>query len=106
LQCDHWQRSEWAKTIGGRSRQWRGEEGLTGVEAEAAFSELDPNPLSNHEVVEHIHIKQLPGLPDLARHQDILGAGSRVARRMIVDDDQCRAIPTHGLFEHLTDAHY
>jgi hypothetical protein len=24
---------------------------------------------------------------------------------MVVDDDQCRAIPTHRFFEHLADAH-
>ena len=38
--------------------------------------------------VEHIDVKQLPGLDDLAGYQDILGAGGRVAGGVVVGNDQ------------------
>src|SRR5215213_24394 len=44
--------------------------------------------------VEHVDIKQLASLHDLAGHQHILGAGVRVAGGMVMDDDQGCAIPT------------
>ena len=71
-----WRRSERAKTIGSdcvSSVVRYG--GLARVEAQAALSEGNPHTVPDDQVVEHVHIKQLAGLHDLARHQDILRAG-------------------------------
>jgi len=54
--------------------QWEMTEGgalfgdLPRVEAEATLSERDPNTMSDYEMIQHVHIKQLASLHDLARH--------------------------------------
>jgi hypothetical protein len=68
-------------------------------EAEATLSKRSVAIASQNEMVEHVDVKELAGLDDLAGHQDILGRGGRVAGGMVVGNDQRCRVQADGLLE-------
>ena len=45
------------------------------AETEALLAHSHIAALSDHQMVEHVDVKHFPGADDLARHQDVFGAG-------------------------------
>lgn len=48
----------------------------------------NPSPLADDQVIEHVHVQQFARLDKGARDRYIIGAGSWVPARVVVDHDQ------------------
>ena len=66
---------------------------------QAPLPQAYPAPLPDHQMVEHIYAEELAGVHDLPRDGDVFGGGSRVARGVVVGNDDRGGVLFERFFE-------
>src|SRR6266550_3339458 len=85
---------------------WRTSAGpaLRPVERDAAVAQRDPGVMADDEVVEQIDVEQAACSEGLGRQVEVVRRRRRVARRVVVDEDEPGRVEPDGVPEELPDA--
>ena len=75
------------------------------VERDAPVAQADECVVADDEVVQHRHVQQPAGSDRLGRQVEIVRAGRRVARGVVVDHDDARCVAPDGVPEQFPDPH-
>ena len=73
------------------------------IEGDPAITQGCVCIVANHQVVEDIDVEQAAGVQSLRGRVEIVGRWRRVARRVVVDEDDARGVEAEGVSEQLAD---